>query len=132
MQLPPVIRCLMICENAVRDPDNPHRVSLLGLASTIRSKDEPPYPLLLREVCVFVQMTECVGAGDLHVQIFHPDSGDLLFRTKSRRLDFGDNPLEIHGIIFRIRDLAIPRQGLYTFEFCYNGITEAEGYLLMR
>src|SRR5437879_4632019 len=93
---PPVIRSIVLCDNVRRDSDHPQHISLDGLLSTIHSLDEPPYPLLFPEICVFVQLTECRGAGEFYIQIFHPDTEETIFRTKNYRHHFGHDPLEIH------------------------------------
>ncbi len=132
MLLPPVIRNLLLCEDIRTDPSNPRRVSLIGLLSSIQSYESPRYPLLYREVCVYVQLTECTGVGRFRIQIHHDESDEFLFTTKTYQHDFGTDPLEIHGMSFRIVNCRFPKPGLYVFEFCYNDSTEAVGFLVMR
>jgi hypothetical protein len=71
----PVIRYLIVCEDVQTDPHNPRRITLVGLISAIRSREQPPYPILYRELCVFLQLTECSGAAEGRVEIQHADSG---------------------------------------------------------
>ena len=132
MKLPPVIRHFVLCEDVLADPANSQRISLDGLLSSIRSIDQPPYPLLMREICAYVQMTECRGVASFLVQIRHPDSGKLIFQTKTYRRNFGHDPLAVHGMSFRIKGCRFKERGLYVFEFCYNGAIEAECFLVMR
>ena len=132
MPRPPVIRDMILCEEIVRDPDHPRRISLLGLLSNINSLDDVPYPLLFPEICVFVQMTQCTGVNDIGVRIEFPDTGNPVFQTKTYPHSFGNDPLAIHGLSFRIKNCSFPEPGLYSFEFCYNDSAKATRYLLLR
>src|SRR5438552_4490917 len=102
-QVQPTVRYLIICEDVQTDPDNPRRVTLVGLISAIRSIEQPPFPLLYQEICVFLQLTECRGTAEGRVEIRHADSDQVLFRTQTRTVPFGNDPLEVFGATFRIR-----------------------------
>ena len=128
----PVIRNMILCEDVVADPDNHRRISLIGLLSAIHSTGEIPYPLLYREICVYVQMTECTGAGDFGVQTYQADTGDLVFETKTYQHHFSTDPLELHGIVSRMKNCRFSEPGPYWFEFCYDGSVEAWCSLVMR
>src|ERR1022692_1255184 len=80
----PTVRYLIVCEDIQIDPDNPRRITLVGLISAIRSIEQPPFPLLYREICVFLQLTECRGPAEGRIEIQHADSGHVLFRTRTR------------------------------------------------
>ncbi len=130
-QVHPTVRRLIICENVRTDPDNPRRVTLAGLISAIHSLDQPPFPLLYREICVFLQLTECRGPADGRVEIHHADSGDVLFRTQTRMIPFGNDRLEIFGVTFRIRNCLFHALGLYWIQFWYNEQMIAQQPLLL-
>ncbi len=71
-----------------------------------------PYPLLHRELCVFLQMTECRGAADGYVELQQADSGEVIFRTQTRTMPLGNDPLNVVGVTFRIRDCLFPAGSL--------------------
>jgi hypothetical protein len=75
----PVVRYLIVCEDIQTDAATPRKVTLVNLISAIRSKDDPPFPLLYRELCVFVQLTECRGAGQITITIANDLSGDIAY-----------------------------------------------------
>lgn len=58
-ELVPVVRYLILCEDVHTEPAELQRVTLVGLLSSIRSVDDPPYPLLYQEFCAFLQLTGC-------------------------------------------------------------------------
>ncbi|MCE9533062.1 MAG: hypothetical protein K8T89_18340 [Planctomycetes bacterium] len=128
----PVIRYLIVCEVVQTDPENPRRVTLVGLISAIRSLEQPPFPLLYREICVFLQMTSCRGPADARVEIQHADSGQVVFRTKTRTIHLGNDPLEVVGIAFRIRNCLFHVGGLYLVQFWYNDQMISQEPILLR
>jgi hypothetical protein len=131
-QVLPTVRYLIVCEDVQTDPDNPRRVTLVGLISAIRSLEQPPFPLLYREICVFLQLTECRGAAEGRIEIQHADSGQVMFRTRTRTIPFGSDPMEVVGVAFRIRNCLFQEPGLYWVQFWYNEQMIAQQPLLLR
>jgi hypothetical protein len=131
-QVDPTVRYLVVCEDVQTDPDNPHRVTLVGLMSAIRSLEQPPFPLFYREICVFIQLTECRGPADGRIEIHHADSGQVVFSTRTRTIPFGTDPLEVVGATFRIRNCLFQEPGLYWIQFWYNEKALAQQPLLLR
>jgi hypothetical protein len=131
-QVHPTVRYLIVCEDVQTDPDNSRRVTLVGLVSAIRSSEQPPFPLWYREICVFLQLTECRGPADGRIEIHHADSGEVVFRTRTRTIPFGSDPLEVVGTTFRIRNCLFAHPGLYWIQFWYNEQMIAQQPLLLR
>ncbi len=131
-QVHPTVRYLIVCEDVQNDPDNPRRVTLVGLISAIRSVEQPPFPLLYREICIYLQMTECRGSAEGRIEIQHAESGQVLFRTRTRTIPFGSDPLEVVGVSFRIRNCLFPEPGLYWVQFWYNEQMIAQQPLVLR
>jgi hypothetical protein len=131
-ELHPTVRYLIVCEDVQPDPEQPRRITLVGLISAIRSLETPPFPLLHREICVFLQCTECRGPAEGRIEIQHADSGDVLFRTRTRTIQFSNDPLEVVAANFRIRNCLFPESGLYWVQFWYNEEMIAQQPLLLR
>ncbi len=131
-QVHPTVRYLIVCEDVQTDPGNPRRVTLVSLISAIRSLEQPPFPLLFREICVFVQLTECRGPADGHIEILHADSGRVAFRTRTRNIPFGNDPLDVVGVTFRIRNCLFQEPGLYWVQFWYDDQVAAQQPLVLR
>jgi hypothetical protein len=128
----PVVRYMILCEDWQADPNKPRRVNIFGLLSNIRSIDEPPYPLLYRELCVFLALTEARGSGDVEIVCVLEETGQRVWRTPKRRIRFGKDPLEVLGVPFRIRACHFPRPGLYSIQLWYNGEVVEERPLRLR
>lgn len=128
----PTVRYLIVCEDVQRAPNNSRRITLVGLLSAIRSLETPAFPLLYRELCVFVQLTECRGAAQGRIEVRHADADRLAFATSTRTLSLGNDPLEVVGTTFRIRDCPFEKAGLYWVQFWYNERLLAQQPLLLR
>jgi hypothetical protein len=128
----PTVRYLIVCEDVQTAPDNPRRVTLVGLLSAIRSMGQPPFPVLYREICVFLQLTECRGPADARIEIQHADSGQVVFRTRTRTVPFSSDPLEVVGATFRIRNCVFEEPGLYWVQFWYNEAMISQQPLILR
>lgn len=131
-ELQPVVRYLIVCEDVQTDPDNPRRVTLVGLISNLRSLEEPPFPILYRELCIFLQLTGCRGSAEGYIVVQQADSDQMVFRTATRTVPFSNDPLEVVGVTFRIRDCLFPEAGLYWVQFWYKDQMLAQQPLIWR
>lgn len=132
MAIRPVVRDMILCDDWEVDPSNRFRVNILGLLNSIRSLDEPPYPLLYREFCVFLVLTEGRGKGDSRIIGVLEETGQRVFATGIQQIRFGGDPLEIVGVPFRIRDCLFPYPGQYSIQFWYNDEMLEERPLRLR
>ena len=131
-QLTPTVRYLILCEDVHTDPEFPRKVTIVGLLSSIHSMEEPPYPLLYEELCVFVQLAECRGPGDFRVEVRHADSDQVVFRTRSRTVQLPNDPLEVKAILFRLRSCLFMGPGLYWVQLWYNDAMLEQKPLVLR
>src|ERR1700693_3384707 len=128
----PFVRNLVVCEEIATDTCNAKWFSLLNLVHSIRSLEEPCYPLLFRQLCVYVQLTGCRGAGEVKIEIREADTDERTFVTRTRSVPFPDNPLSLHALRFRILDCRFPRPGLYWIQFWYNNAVLSQQPVLLR
>ena len=63
MAITPIVRYMLLCDDWQLDAANNRRVIIVGLISNIHALDEPPYPLLYQELCVFLALTRRAGTG---------------------------------------------------------------------
>ena len=130
--IPPVIRQMILCDDITADPARPLKVSILGLITYIDPADDPPYPLLYRELCVYLKLSGCRGAGTGWIQVRNADSGTPVCRTPARPLQLPTDPLRVVGRIFRVRDCRFPELGLYEVEFWYDGMMLRQEPVVLR
>ena len=128
----PFIRHMLLCEDVRRDPNNPNKVDVLGLLSTVRAVGEPAFPLHLPVLCVYLEVSGGRGTGQARIDCRQADSGQILFSNPSHALTFSPNPLAVRFLIFRITDCFFAEPGLYWIQFRYNQRILAEQPLVVR
>lgn len=121
MAIQPVVRYMIPCEDWHVEADNPRRITIVGLISYIDSLDDPPYPLLLHEICVFLLLTGGRGNGRAKIRCIFEESGQTAFETPWRSIEFGPDPVDIANFGFRIHDCPFPRAGVYSIQFWFDG-----------
>jgi hypothetical protein len=127
----PEARHLILCNQVLTDPDNFHRINILGLITSIGSTADPPFPVLCPTICALVILTEGRGAGQLVLRIFHERSGRIVFRSSPRRIRFVGRADAILGVVFRIRNCSFPEPGLYWVELVFAQSVVARQKLLL-
>jgi hypothetical protein len=132
MDIKPVVRYMLLCDDWRLNPHNKRRITIVGLISNINALDQSPYPLIYREMCVFLALTECRGEGEGQIVCIFEETGQKIFETTKRPITFGDDPLEVVGVPFRIRNCKFPFPGLYSVQFWYNEVKIVEHPLLLR
>jgi hypothetical protein len=132
MAVAPVVRYMLLCDDWKMDPRGSQRVTIVGLISSIRSLEQPPYPLRYRELCIFLALTEGRGQGEGQIVCVFEETGQKIFQTAKRPIPFGPDPLEILGVPFRVRDCRFPAPGLYSVQFWYDDVLIEERPLRMR
>ena len=125
----PLVRYMLICDDVRMDPVFPTCTHIDCLMSAIVSLEEPPYPLRLEMICVYLVLTDCQGQGTGRIRVAFADAEHErpIFGSAPHPFDFnGHSPLELLGIAFRIEDCRFPRDGRYVVQFWYNdSIVEA-------
>jgi hypothetical protein len=118
--LRPTARCLIACERVTPDPENPKRLSLLRLVTTVRPVGRDSYPVIVPELSVFAQLTECRGAGRLRVEVVADADGTVVIDSPDQPVTSSNQPLAVRGAVFRFHDRVIPNPGLYLVRLLYN------------
>lgn len=131
----PMVRYFIACDGVHVDPARPDCIQVDCLLNSIRSLEDPPYPLLRESICVLLVLTACHGRGTGQVRVSFADAHpeQPVFGSRPQPLDFsGRSPLESLGVSFVLRDCPFPRAGRYSVEFWYNGNLIAEQPLELR
>jgi hypothetical protein len=97
---PPVVRYHILCENVRYERERPSRISVDGLITSIQSLEVPKYPFLYEELCLLILVTEGRGTGQCHVRCTLEETGETVFRTGDRPIQFGSDPLRVSGMTF--------------------------------
>ncbi|MBX9627489.1 MAG: hypothetical protein K2X82_27055 [Gemmataceae bacterium] len=117
MDLPPIVRNMIVCNDWRPDPANGLLIDITGLLYNLRP---PAYPYYHPELCVLLALAGGRGEGEGWIVCENDDTGREAFATPRRRITFGSDPLAVVGVPFRVRRCAFPAPGLYSVQFWYN------------
>ncbi len=130
MAIAPLVRYILPCEDWTVDPTNDRKVSIIGLLSNIDAFEG--LPLLYRELCIFVVLTDGHGRGQGKIVCVKEETNRAIFVTRNHTIEFVADPLEVIGVPFRILDCRFPETGLYTLQFWFDNQKLAESPLRIR
>lgn len=125
----PVVRHMLLCDDVRADPVNPHRLDVFGLATTLHAES---FPALVSELCVLLMLTEVRGPGLGRVVVVDAEAQLAIFTGADHPIQPRSNPLDVTGIVFRIRNCPFTKPGLYEVQFRYNEKVLAQQPLLVR
>jgi uncharacterized protein DUF6941 len=131
----PIVRYMLLCDDARVDPDNPACTHIDCLMSNIVSLENPPFPLVREMICVYVVLTGCHGNGMAQIRVVFcdPEPEQLCFAFPPHLLDFaGHSPLASLGVVFRLEGCLFPHAGRYSVQFWYNDQKVEERPLRLR
>jgi hypothetical protein len=132
ISIEPVVRHMLLCDRAMSDPENPHRIDVFGLANLIVVRPDAVFPFIQPQISVYLELAGGRGRGAGRIVVVQADTEQAVFGSQFHSLDFGTNPLAIVARVFRILDCVFPRPGLYWVEFRYNGKVIAQQPLEVR
>jgi hypothetical protein len=132
MSVLPVVRYMLPCEDCQVEPGNQRRVTIHGLISTLVALDDPPYPVLYRELCLFIAFADGRGRASAKVVCAFEETGETVFESPPQKIELGNDPLTVTMILFRLRDCPFPFPGIYQLQLWYDGVMLEERPLRLR
>jgi hypothetical protein len=123
---------MLLCDNADHQPEHPNRWNVTGLLHALTFAEGTVFPTHHPLLTVLLHLTGGRGGGQANITCVHADSEQDVFATAPRSVQFGEDPLSVVGLVFRILDVPIPERGLYYVQFCYNGEAISQQPLLVR
>ncbi len=121
----PIVRHLIACEDIQRG-SSPERFTLVQVITRIRSLDPVPFPLHYHELCFIAICTACRGPARAQLRILEEESGVPIYTSPIWPADLPNDPLQVAGLPFRIRNLTFPQAGWYQAQLWDNGVFWAE------
>ncbi len=121
----PIVRHFIACEDIQRG-SSPERFTLVQVITRIRSLGPVPFPLHYREICFLAICTACRGPARVQLRIVEEEPGVPIYSSPVRLVPFPNDPLQIVGLSFRVRNLTFPQAGWYQAQLWYNDVLWAE------
>jgi hypothetical protein len=127
--LDPVVKSMILCEDVLPGPEGTENVHLMNVFSAIRPREVPSSPYRLRQLCVFLQLTDAEGHTSGHIVGRHAGSDRTVFASPRHDIQFEDR-LQMKWVVFRLLNCPFPDAGLYWIEFHCDGRWLAEQSVL--
>jgi hypothetical protein len=132
MDVLPVVRYFLLSEDIATNPIDPKKVTVIDLLTTMRSKEDPAYPVLIPVICCTAWLTDGRKPGEAQIVCVEDETAEKVFASRPHVVELSEDPLEVSVVAIRIGDCGFPNPGLFTFEFHWNGKKIAECPLRMR
>jgi hypothetical protein len=128
----PFVRHMLVCEHAEAARHNPRRANIFGVfANVVVKAQRGGFPFSLG-FSLYVMLSDCRGGGTARVVVTEAESEEVRYSSVPYTVLLGSDPLQIHGLFFRVAECLIPREGLYWIEFEFDGVSIAEEPLLVN
>lgn len=127
----PVVRTMIICNDARFAADSRHVFDIDGLTLRLRVPGEFPYKC--PKLCVLLAVRGGRGTATGRLSVEYEETGARVWQTEPQSYTFGDDPLAFQGVYFRMRNAPFPLPGVYVFKFWYNdSVVLAEQSLIVE
>jgi hypothetical protein len=123
---------MLLCDDVERPADAPSKVNIVGLVHAINIPDEAEFPIIIDQLTIYLAVTGGRGPARLQIVGAYADTEEVAFQNPERSVDFGTDPLLVHGLTFRVRAIPIYHPGLYLIQVRCNGHVIAHQPLLVR
>jgi len=112
----PIVRAMVLCEDVLPGPSGSGNVHLLNVFGAIRPRSEPAFPYRLRQLCVFLQLSDAQGHLTGRILARNAGSHTIVFASGEHPIHFVDR-LQVKWVVFRLNDCYFPAAGVYWVEF---------------
>jgi hypothetical protein len=128
----PFVRHMLVCEHAEPARNNPRRANVFGIfANVIVKAGTDAFPLGLG-LTVYAMISDCRRNVTARLLVTEAETEEVCYTGVPYKVSLSSDPLEVHGLIFRIAECVIPREGLYWIELEFDGVPIAEEPILVK
>lgn len=113
----PVVRHFIACERIEKATEY---YSLINLLPVIRGLPGATFPRIHPVLYLFAQITGGRGSHSFQIERVFADD-ESTHTSKAVMLDLGSDPLVVHGLPFRLKNVRFQRPGLYVFRLLCDG-----------
>ena len=132
MNIQPIVRYFLLAKGFFSDPDDANGINVLHLLNSIRSVDNPPFPILFPQLRCVVGLAGGRGTGIAQMICLEEETGLPIFGSQAHTVVFSPDPLAFTVASFRILDCRFPRPGIYSIELFWNDESLADYPLRVR
>ncbi len=132
LEVMPVVRHMLLCDDVQVRPKQPHKLNILGLAGTINALGLAADVRHLVTLGVFLQVTELYRDTRVSISVSDADWDDEIYLGKDHLVVAAPTPLHVVPLHIRIGPVDFPHDGLYWVNCRFDGHTHAQEPLMVR
>ncbi|HTU18809.1 MAG TPA: hypothetical protein VMG10_12180 [Gemmataceae bacterium] len=130
---PPNVRYVILCHEALADPEWPGRVRVIGLIPELRWPQGSTTPFHLERLTVLLVLAGGRGAGQAWIDCIDDETGTPISTSGKKPIEFKTkDPLEPFLGQIKLRSCYFPRPGWYRVRFLLDDNIIAEQMLIVR
>jgi hypothetical protein len=131
--IPPVVRYMIPCDEAIVDPQQPGKITIVGLTTVVKWPAEATTAFRLEKLVVLLILAGGRGVGSGRIVCVNEETGQPLFGSADRPVSFeGTNPSLPYGVTFKLLDCRFPGPGEYSIQFELDGEVLSRQTLIVR
>lgn len=112
----PVVKAFLVCDQIIQDAQSGKK-SLIGVFHELRAER---FPAVHPQLWIYGNLTDGHGRYVLEIRLVDVEQGTVLSRGEPPPLDIA-GPLQVTEISAQLRNITLPRPGLYEFHLLSNG-----------
>jgi hypothetical protein len=129
----PTVLHMILCDEVLRDPERPGKLTVAGLISLLRWPIGSTVPLRLEQLVALLILTDGRGTGRGRVRCINEETGQPIFGSGELPISFvGKDPSLPFGVKFRLRDCRFPAPGVYLVQFLFEHEVLCQQPLIVR
>lgn len=127
----PVVRHFLACLELEASSQG---VTIRNLIHSIVRLPGEPFPCVREQMALYALLTNGRGEHDFAIEMVYAGQMDeqLVFRTKPRRIDLGQDPTVVHGLPVPRMRVVFHRPGPYTFFLLCDDVRIGQEYIEVR
>jgi hypothetical protein len=133
IMIPPNVRYMILCHEALAEPESPGRLRVNGLIPELRWPQGSTTPFHLGQLAVLLVLAGGRGSGQGWVDCIDDETGTPISRSGKRNVEFKDkDPLVPFCGRIALRDCYFPRPGWYRVRFLLDDQLISQQMLIVR
>ncbi|MFM8980594.1 MAG: DUF6941 family protein [Planctomycetia bacterium] len=112
----PVVKAFLVCDQVIQDAQSGKK-SLIGVFQELRAER---FPAVHPQLWIYGNLTDGHGRYTLEIRLVDVEQGQVLSRGEPPPLDIS-GPLQVTEISAQLRNITLPRAGMYEFHLLSNG-----------
>ena len=123
----PRVHAMVLCDRVEDSEYEADVFNLVGVRTTIES----PFPAVVSQLCLFVQITGHEGEASFHVEVEFIASSEVIYESLPETIGF-EGPAKVVPVVFPLSNCVFPVDGVYYVQLYHDQKMIGERPLSLR